>query len=199
MLQWLLLNCNQTWQVNFLANYNNLVSQVRGLMRPWNFWKYFSLRNEIYWWNRSHFWWRVLLNRALTSTQFHSTPPSSTQLISTSTQLHPPPLSSLQHPQQYLNQNITCNWAISPNFGRKIKNYPFWLNIGTHGILQVLIPIPDLDVWNSQPKIHFWANLGRKISNISFLRSQSCSFSLKFGTPTDTRRVSRRCSFLFWY
>ena len=47
MLQWLILNCNQTLQVNFLAFYNNLVSQVRDLMRPWNFWKYFSLTNEV--------------------------------------------------------------------------------------------------------------------------------------------------------
>ena len=55
---------------------------------------------------------RVLLNHA----------PSSIQLISTSTQLHPPPPSSfqppsspLQHPRQYLNQNIARTWAISPN------------------------------------------------------------------------------------
>ena len=51
---------------------------------------------------------RVLLNRALTSTQ-----------------LHPPPPSSLQHPQQHLNQNIARNCAISPNLGQKIKNCPF--------------------------------------------------------------------------
>ena len=51
---------------------------------------------------------------------------------STPTQLHPPPFSSfqphqpssLQHPQQYLNQNIARNWAISPNLGQKIKNCP---------------------------------------------------------------------------
>ena len=47
---------------------------------------------------------RVLLNRAPTSTQ-----------------LHPPPPSSLQHPQQYLNQNIAHNLAISPNLGKKLK------------------------------------------------------------------------------
>ena len=62
-----------------------------------------------------------------------------------STQLHPPPPSSLQHPQQYLNQNITRNWAISPNLGYKSKSCPFGLKIGTHGILEVLIPNPDLD------------------------------------------------------
>ena len=105
-----------------------------------------------------------------TSTQLHPAPSTSTQLISTSTQLHPPPLSStqppprsLQHPQQYLNLNIARNRAISPNLGQEIKNCPFWLKIGTHGILEVLILNPDLDFWNSDPKIHFWANLGPKI------------------------------------
>ena len=97
-----------------------------------------------------------------TSTQLHPPPPSSFQ----------PPPSSLQHPRQYLNQNIARNWAISPNLGRKIKNCPFWLKIGTHDILEVLSPNPDLDLWNSDPKIHFWANLGPKI--------QKCPFCLKF-------------------
>ena len=62
------------------------------------------------------------------STQLHPAPSTSTQLISTSTQLHPPPHSlfqpppsSLQHPQQYSNQNIARNWTISPNLGRKFK------------------------------------------------------------------------------
>ena len=102
---------------------------------------------------------------------------------STSIQLHPPPPnlfqslpSSLQHPQKYLNQNIAHNWAISPRFGQKIKSCSFWLKIGTHGILEVLIPNPDLDFWNSDPKIHFWANLDRK--------SQSCLVWLKIGTQS---------------
>ena len=56
----------------------------------------------------------VLLNRAPISTQVHSPPPSSFQ----------PPLSSLEHPQQYLNQSIARNWAISPNLGQKIKTCP---------------------------------------------------------------------------
>ena len=74
------------------------------------------------------------------SIHLHPAPSTSTQLISTSVQLHPPPpssfqppLSSLQHPQQYLNQNIARNWAISPNLGQKIKSCPFWQNIGTYG------------------------------------------------------------------
>ena len=103
-------------------------------------------------------------------THLHPAPSTSIQHISTSTQLHPPPPSSfqappssLQHSQQYLNQNIACNWIISLNLGQKIKNCPFWLKIYTHGILEVLIPNPDVELWNSDPKIHFWANSGLKI------------------------------------
>ena len=40
---------------------------------------------------------------------------------STSNQLHPPLPSSLQHPQQYFNQNMARNWPVSPNLGQKIK------------------------------------------------------------------------------
>ena len=123
-----------------------------------------------------------------TTTQLHPAPSTSTHLISTSTQLHPPPPnsfqpppSSLQHPQQYLNQNIARNWAISPNLGRKIKSCPFWLKIGTYGILELLIPNPDLDFWNSDPKIHFWANLG--------LKSESYLFCLKIGTHCISRML----------
>ena len=58
----------------------------------------------------------VLLNHAPTSAQLHPPPPSSFQ----------PPPSSLQHPQQYLNQNIARNWAISPNLGRKLTHMVFW-------------------------------------------------------------------------
>ena len=114
-----------------------------------------------------------------------------------STQLHPPPPSSfqsppssLQHPQQYLNQNIARNWAISPNLGQKIKSCPFWLKIGTHGILEVLIPNPDLDFWNSDPKIHFWANLGPKI--------QSCLFCLKIGAYSISRMLISNPDLDFW-
>ena len=89
------------------------------------------------------------------------------------------PTSSLQHSQQYSNQNIARDWAISPNLARNIQSCSFWLKIGSHGILEVLIPNPDLDFWNCNPKIHFWANLGPK--------SQCCSFYLKI----DTYGISR--------
>ena len=120
------------------------------------------------------------------SIQLHPAPSTFIQLISTSTQFQPPPPtsfqsppSSLQHPQQWLNQNIARNWAISQNLGRKIKSDPFWLKISIHGILEVLIPNPELDFWNSDLKIYFWANLGPK--------AQSCRFSLKIGA----QRISR--------
>ena len=124
---------------------------------------------------------RVLLNRTpapLSSIHLYPAPSAATQQISTSTQFHPPPPnsfqpppSSLQHPQQYSIQNIGRNWVISPNLGRKIKSCWFWLNIGTHGILEVLILNPHLGFSNSDRKINFGANLGPK--------SQSCSFRLK--------------------
>ena len=123
-----------------------------------------------------------------TSTQFHPSPPTSFQPPPSSTQLHPappssfqPPPSSLQHHQQYLNQNIARNWAISRNLGQKNNSCPFWLKIGTHGILEVLIPNPDLDFWNSDPKIHFRANLGPKL--------QSCPFCQKVGTHSISRTL----------
>ena len=109
------------------------------------------------------------------------------------TLLHPAHFSlpsSLQHPQQYLNQNIARNWTISPNLGQKVKSCPFWLKIGTHGILEVLIPNPDLDFWNSDPKIHFWANLGPKI--------QSCPFCLKIGTHGISRMLILIPTLVFW-
>ena len=110
----------------------------------------------------------------------HPAPPSSSQ----------PPPSSLQHPQKYLNLNIAHNWAISQTLGQKIKNCPFWLKIGMHGTLEVLIPNPDLDFWNSDPKIHFWANLGPKI--------QSCLFCLKIGTHSISRMLIPNPDLDFW-
>ena len=88
---------------------------------------------------------RVLLNHAPTSNQLYPPPPSSIHLHPAPPSLFQLPLSSRQHPQQYLNQNIARNWTISPNLGQKIKSYPFLLKIGTRGILEVLIPNQDLD------------------------------------------------------
>ena len=119
------------------------------------------------------FWKWILLNRAATSIK-----------------VHPPPPSSLQHPQQYSNQNIARNWAISPNLGRKYQSCQFWLKIGWHGILEVLTQNQDLDFWNFDPKIHFWANLG--------LKSQSCPFYPKIGTHGISRMLILIPTLNFW-
>ena len=122
----------------------------------------------------------ILHPTSSTPTQLHPAPSTSTQLISTSN----------QHPQQYLNQNIARNWAISANLGRKIRSFLFWLKIGTHGLLEVLIPNPGLDFWNSDLKIYFGANLGPKI--------QSCLFCLKMGAHSISRMQILNPEIDFW-
>ena len=110
-------------------------------------------------------------------THLQPAPSTSTQLISTSTQLHPPPPSSfqpppssLQYPQQYLNQNIARNWTISPNLGWQIiKSCPFWLEIGTHGILEVLILNPDLNFEIPTPKSIFRQIWAQKVKGFRFV------------------------------
>ena len=104
-----------------------------------------------------------------TSTQLHLPPPKSFQ----------PPSSSLQHLQRYKNQNIALNWAIFLNLGRKIQSYLFYLKMSRHGILEVVIPNPNLDFRSFYPKTHFWANLGRK--------SQSCPFYMKLAHMVSWR------------
>ena len=128
--------------------------------------------------NWTNFW--VLLNRARTSTQLPPPPPSSFQ----------PSSRSLQHPQQYLTQDIASNWAISPNLCRKIKSCPFWQKTSTYGILEVLIANPGLDFWNSNSKINFWANLGQK--------SRICLFCLKIGTYGILRMLILIQTLDFW-
>ena len=52
------------------------------------------------------------------------------------------------------------------------------------------IPNPDLDFWNCDPKIHFWANLGRK--------SQSYRFFLKIGTYGILMMLILIPTLVFW-
>ena len=127
----------------------------------------------------------------------HTAPPSSFQPPPSSIHLHPAHFSSppsfLQHPQQYLNQNIAHDWAISPNLGQNIKSCPFWQKIGTHGILEVLIPNPDLDFWNSDLKIHFLGKFCPKNSKLSVLSESWCTQYLK-----DANSKSRLRFLKFW-
>ena len=131
------------------------------------------------------FYW-VLLNRAPSSTQLHPPTPHSTQL-------HPPPPSSFQpppssihlqtssfqplpsslhHPQQYLNQIIARNWAISPNLGQIIKSCPFWLKIGTHGGVDSKSRLRFLKIRSQNL---FLGNFGPKNSKLSVLSENMCT------------------------
>ena len=123
------------------------------------------------------FWKCILLNRAPTSTKVPP-PPSS------STRFHPPPPSSLQYPQQYSNQNIAHIWAIFPNLGQIIQSCPLWLKIGSHGILEVLIPNPDLDFEILTQKPFFGQIWSQKVKVVCFVW-------------TLTHMVSQGCWFLF--
>ena len=64
------------------------------------------------------------------------------------------------------------------------------MKIDTHGILEVQIPNPDLGFWNSDPKIHLWANLGGK--------SQSCPFFLKIDTHGILTMLILIPTLIFW-
>ena len=122
----------------------------------------------------------------------HSRPPSSIHLHSAHFTDHPAlcnTVNNIIYPL-VMNQNIARNWAISPNLGRKIRSCPFWLKLGTHGILEVLIRNQDLDFWNSDSKIHFWVNVGPKI--------QSCPFCLKIGAQNVPRILIPNPGLDFW-
>ena len=56
--------------------------------------------------------------------------------------------------------------------------------------MEVLILNPDLDFWNSDPKIYFWANVGPKI--------QSCPFCLKIGQFSISRILIPNPDLDFW-
>ena len=56
--------------------------------------------------------------------------------------------------------------------------------------MEALIPNPDLVCWNSDPKIHFWANLGQK--------SQSYQFCLKICTHGIWRMLNLIPTLVFW-
>ena len=104
-------------------------------------------------------------------TQLHPVPSTSTQLISTSTQLYPSLPSSLQHAQQYLNQNIANNLEIF--------------------ILEMLIPNPTPrsifgKIWNQKFKVvHF-------VWKLVHMVSQGCWFQIQ----TEILEILTQNSFL---
>ena len=106
--------------------------------------------------------------------------------------LHPAHLSL--HPAVCNTLNVI--WTVilyvlgnSPNLGPKIQSCLFWLKIGPQGNLEVLNPNPDLVFWNSNAKIHFWANLSQK--------SQSYQFCLKIGTHGIWRMLTLMPTLVF--
>ena len=70
------------------------------------------------------------------------------------------------------------------------QSCPFCLKIGAQYISRMLIPNPDLDFWNSDLKIHFWANLDPKI--------QICLFCLKIGAHSISRMLIPNPDLDFW-
>ena len=70
------------------------------------------------------------------------------------------------------------------NFGRKSQSCLFFLKIGMHGILMMLILIPTLVFWISDPKSIFGQIWAKKVKVVQF------GWKL-------AHRVSRRCWFLF--
>ena len=96
-------------------------------------------------------------------THLHPAPSTSTQLISTSTQLSGTPSTPLE-------LKYCTKLGNFPKFRTKNQKLSkSWLKIGTYGTLEVLILNLDLDFGNSDPKIQFWANLGQKKSKLSIL------------------------------
>ena len=117
-------------------------------------------------------------------THLHPAPSTSTQLISTSTQLSGTPSTPLE-------LKYCTKLGNFPKFRTKNQKLSkSWLKIGTHGTLEVLILNLDLDFGNSDPKIQFWANLSQK--------SQSCPFCLKIGTHGVSRMLILIPTLVFW-
>ena len=126
-------------------------------------------------------------------TQLHPSLPSSFQPLPSSIHLHSAHFSL--HPA-LCNTLNNIRTKISHAIGQftqinwKIRTCPFWLKRGSQSMFEVLIPNQDLDFWNSDPKIHFWVNLGSK--------SQSCPFCLKIGTHAISKMLILILTLIFW-
>ena len=75
-------------------------------------------------------------------------------------------------------------------FGPKNSNLSFCLKTGARSMSRMLIPNPDIDYWNFDPKIHFWANLCPKI--------ESCLYCLKIGTDGISKMLILIPTLVFW-
>ena len=90
--------------------------------------------------------------------------------------VHPAPSTSTQSsatPSTLLEPKYCMSLVNFPKLRLKISKFSALTKKWYKWYLGVLIPDPDLDFWNSDSKIRFWANLGQK--------SKSCLCCLKIG------------------
>ena len=139
----------------------------------------------------------------------HPAPCTSTQLISASTQFSATP-STIFEPKyctqlgnlaKFRSKNqklsiLTEDWHTwytggvdSESKHRFLKFRPQNPFLGKFGPKKSKVSVL-LDFWNSDPKIHFWENLGPK--------SQRCLFCLKIGTHVISRMLILIPTLVFW-
>ena len=82
---------------------------------------------------------------------------------------------------------LTLKSIFGQIWAEKLKIVHFVWKLVHNGILEMQIPNLGLEFWNSDPKIHFWANLGPKI--------QSCLFCLKIDACCISRMLIRNPDF----
>ena len=107
----------------------------------------------------------------------NSLPPSSIHL-------HPPPPSLFQPPSSSSSSSKTKILQVIGQFPKfRLKNWKLFILTEKYckQYFGGANSESKLRFFNSDPKIHFWANLGRK--------NQSCPFCLKIGTQSISRML----------
>ena len=111
----------------------------------------------------------------------------STGFVKPCTQLYPAPSTSIQIISASTQLSATLSILLEPKYCTKLGNFPkfrpkihlclFWLKIGTHGISRMLILIPTLVFWISNPKSIFGQILVKKFKVAHFARKLACMVS----------------------
>ena len=123
--------------------------------------------------------WMKAMSITKPCTQLHAAP-------STSTQLHPPPPSSfqsppssLQHPQQYLNQNIARNWVIFANLRPKNQKLSILNENWRRWYIGSVDSESRVRYLKFRPQSPFLSKFGPKKSKLSVLSEDWCTWYLK--------------------